>query len=427
MNVVATVFWGVVVLLVLVVIHELGHFIAAKKFGVRVTEFMIGLPGPSIGFEHNGTRFGVTAIPLGGYNRITGMEAGPEDPNLEKVLAYVYRQGTADVEHTALACDLTQDEAETALVILDEWGSINAPGRSNKLDVYAAPKTEEHALGEPREVPDSKALLDSERAQTYRALSFPKRLVVLFAGPLMNVLLAFVLLLVVFCGIGVPSATTTLATVVDGSPAQSAGLQPGDKIVSVDGTEISEWTDVSTALSDNEPGDKIEVGYERDGVRKNVELTLADNGSGKAQIGISPSAENKRYSVVESIGLSWDYLVLTVQSYASLFNPSTAADTLSQSTSVVGIAVMSEQAASAGIATLLYFVAVISLSLGIVNLVPMPPLDGGKIVVEIIQRIIGREISVKVINAITITVIALLLLLFVYMLQQDIGRFVLGG
>ena len=134
-----------------------------------------------------------------------------------------------------------------------------------------------------------------------------------------------------------------------------------------------------------------------------------------------------RLPLGDSLKASWDYLVLTVQAYANLFNPATTAQVLDQSTSLVGIAVISERAASAGIVPLLYILAVISLSLGIVNLLPVPPLDGGKIVVEVIQRIVGRDIPVKVINGISVVVIALLLLLFVVMLRQDIIRFVLGG
>ena len=168
-----TVFWGLVVLIFLVVVHELGHFVAAKGFGVRVTEFMIGMPGPNIGFEHKGTRYGVTAIPLGGYNRIAGLEGGEEDPNLGPVLAYVYRHGSTDVEHVAAGCGISEDEAAFALTVLDGWGSINKPGRSNKTGRYCAPAAGGYELGQPREVDDPAALLARERACTFRALSYP--------------------------------------------------------------------------------------------------------------------------------------------------------------------------------------------------------------------------------------------------------------
>lgn len=426
-DVLLTVFWGLVVLIVLVVVHELGHFIAARSFGVRVTEFMIGLPGPSIGFEWKGTRWGITCIPLGGYNRITGMEAGPEDPNLEAVLAHVWRQGTTDIEHTALACGISDDDAAYALAVLDGWGSLNEPGRYNKTGKYAAPARDGHSLGEPREVDDPRALLDSERSQTYRGLSWLRRLVVLFAGPLMNVLLAVVLLLALFCGVGVWASSTTLSDVVEDGPADAAGIEAGDTIVSVDGVDCGDWESFAAAVGELEVGDVVEVGYVRDGESESTELEVGANDDGAAYLGVYAGYEKRHLGPIEGLSVSWSYLVETVRAYASLVNPATMADTVEQSTSVVGIAVMSKEAADTGLASLLYLVAVVSLSLGIVNLLPVPPLDGGKIVVEIVQRVIGREVSARVVNAITVGAMVLLLLLFVVLLGQDIQNFVLGG
>ena len=86
--------------------HELGHFLAAKAFGVRVTEFMLGLPGPSIGFTAGGTKFGITPILLGGYARVCGMEPGEMKPHLREALAALHRRGTATMEDIALDCGI---------------------------------------------------------------------------------------------------------------------------------------------------------------------------------------------------------------------------------------------------------------------------------------------------------------------------------
>ena len=420
-----TVFWGIVVLVILVLVHELGHFIAARSFGVRVTEFMIGMPGPNIGFEHNGTRYGITCIPLGGYNRITGMEGGPEDPDLEQVLAYVYRHGQVDVEHVAAGCGLAQEDAEFSLTVLDGWGSINKPGRSNKTDKWCAPKTAEYALGEARIVEDPKALLDAERAQTYRGLGFGKRLVVLFAGPLMNVVLAVVFFLIAFCGIGMSYSTTTIDSLVEDGPAIEAGLEPGDTITSIDGTEVGDLSELSAALSGYEVGDTIHIGYDRDGVESELDLQVGANDDGDPIIGFYAATAQYHMNPIEALQTSWTMLVMTVQAYISLFNPSTAAETLSQSSSIVGISVMAKQAANAGAFYFLYIVGAVSLSLAVVNLLPIPPLDGGKIVTEFVEKIARRPVSVKVINATSIAFIALMLLLFVYMVRQDIFNFIL--
>lgn len=425
MSILLTVVWGIVVLGILVLVHELGHFVAARAFGVRVTEFMFGMPGPNVGFEHNGCRYGITCIPLGGYNRIAGMEGGDEDPNLARVLAYVYRQGHVDVEHTALACGISEEDAAFALEVLDGWGSVNKPGRGNKTQDWCAPQTAGHALGEAREVPDPRALLDAERTHTYRGLPFWKREVVLFAGPVMNLLLTVVVFLVMFCGMGVEYGTTTIDSVVEDGPAVEAGLEPGDTVTAVNGTPVESVSELSMALSGCAVGDEVQVTYERAGEQRETVVTVAQGEGGNPIIGIYAASGRYRLGVVDALAFSGELLVMTVQSYASLFNPATAAETVGQSSSIVGISVMAKQAADAGLFNVLFLIAVISLSLGVVNLLPVPPLDGGKIVTEVIQRVTRRNIPARVINATSFAMIALFLVLFVALTQQDITRFIL--
>ena len=140
MDVILMILYGIIVLGFLVFIHEGGHYLAARAFGVRVTEFMLGLPGPNIGFTRGGTKFGVTAIPLGGYARICGMEPGGESPHLERVLACVYRRGVANMEDVASELGITDDEAYDALEQLTEWGSIAGPTKKDQFNTYRAPE-----------------------------------------------------------------------------------------------------------------------------------------------------------------------------------------------------------------------------------------------------------------------------------------------
>ncbi len=420
-----TVFWGLLLLIIIVVIHELGHFIAARAFGVRVTEFMIGMPGPNIGFERNGTRYGITCLPFGGYNRIAGMEGGKEDPNLAPVLAYVYRQGAVDVEHVAAACNLDQEDAEYVLTVLDGWGSINKPGRSNRTDKWCAPKTAGYELGQAREVQDPKALLDAERKETYRGLPCWKRIIVLFAGPFANALLTVALVLVAFCGVGMLYNTTTVDSLVDGAPAQEAGLQPGDTITSVDGTQVEYLSQINAALADKQAGDDVVLGISRDGQDMTVTLQATLNDSGAPIIGIYAATDRMRVGPAEALNSAWTMMSQTVMAYAKLFNPSTSAETLSQSSSIVGISVVAKKAAGVDVFMYLYIVAAVSISIGIINLFPVPPLDGGKIVGECVEKVIRRPIPVRLINMTTIVFIALMLVFFVYMVRQDIFNFIL--
>ena len=139
MDIVLMIVYATIVLGFLVFIHEGGHYLAARAFGVRVTEFMLGLPGPSIGFTRAGTRFGVTAVPLGGYAKVCGMEAGEMSPHLEPVLAALYRRGTANMEDVAADCGITPDEAYDALDELAEWGSVVGPTKKDQYNTYRAP------------------------------------------------------------------------------------------------------------------------------------------------------------------------------------------------------------------------------------------------------------------------------------------------
>ena len=115
----------------LVFIHEGGHFLAARAFGVRVSEFMIGLPGPSLGFTRGETRFGVTAVLLGGYARICGMEPGEIHPHTKDVLRFIATHGEASVNQVAQECSLPVEDVVAAFEQLEDWGSIKSPRKVN--------------------------------------------------------------------------------------------------------------------------------------------------------------------------------------------------------------------------------------------------------------------------------------------------------
>lgn len=357
-----------IVLGVLVFIHEGGHFLAARAFGVRVTEFMLGMPGPSIGFTAGGTRFGITPILLGGYARVCGMEPGPMSPHLQPVLASLHRRGTAVMEDVAVECGISDDEAYEALEELVEWGSAVAPTKKDRFNTYRAPAVkptraqlrraaqagqpapQSFELGQARPVPDARALFESEYRQQYRSLPFWKRSVVLVAGVTINLLFAVIAFVVVFSVIGTD-------------------------VQYVDTGEVAHVT----------------------------------------------------FGPLQSIRYGFMYIGAVVQAVAGLFNPATAAQTVEGSTSILGIAVMSGDAMQAGLSSFLLFMAMISTSLGIMNLLPIPPLDGGRFVVEVFQKITRKQVSLRVMNGLSLVGMALFLCLFVVMLNQDVRRFVFGN
>ncbi len=351
----------------LVFIHEAGHFLAARAFGVRVTELMLGLPGPGVGFTHGGTRYGVTVVLLGGYARVCGMEPGEMSPHLKPALASLYRRGTATAEEVAFDCGISVDDAIEALDELTEWGSCSGPTKKDEFNTYRACEVKPtkrqqkralaagsgelsaFALGQPRAVEDPDALFESEYARQYRSLPFWKRSVILLAGVAMNLLFAMLIFIVVYSVIG-------------------------------------------------------------------VDLTYRDTGE----------VFHYNATPLMSIQLGFSYILATVQAVLGLFNPATAAETVSNSASIVGIVAMSGDFFERGLADSLFFAAVISVSLGIMNLLPIPPLDGGRFVVEVFQKITRKVVSVKVMGYASMAGMALFLCFFAIMLNQDIQRILTG-
>ena len=132
-------------------------------------------------------------------------------------------------------------------------------------------------------------------------------------------------------------------------------------------------------------------------------------------------------SPLRALEAGCSYIVMVIQAVIGLFNPQTAAETVSQSTSVVGIAVMSKSAFEAGATSAIMFTAMLSVSLGIMNLLPIPPLDGGRFVVEVYQRIRRKAIGVRAMNYLSFAGVALFTLFFIFMMNQDIQRFILGN
>lgn len=342
--------YATIILSILVFIHEGGHYLAARAFGVRVTEFMLGLPGPSIGFKWRGTRFGVTAIPLGGYAKVCGMEGGDQSPHLENVLAFAYAKGTVLMEDVARELGISDDDAYGALDQLTEWGSLVGPGKKDEFNTYRAPEVKGvYELGQGRFVEDPHAFFESEYKQQYRSLPFWKRSVILLAGIAMNLLFAILLFIVIYSIIG----------------------------LDVQNTQTGEISHIRLAVWDAIAG-------------------------GFSMIGVTLSA------------------------VAGLFNPETAATTVENSTSIVGIAVMSKQAVEGGLLNFLFFMSMISISLGIMNLLPFPPLDGGRFVVEVFQKISRKVVQPQVLNYLSLAGLLLIGIFFMFMVGQDIDRALSG-
>ena len=327
-----------IVLGFLVFIHEGGHFLAARAFGVRVTEFMIGFPGPGIGFKKGETKFGITIVPLGGYAKVCGMEPGEMSPHLEAVLAALYRRGTATMEDIASDCGITDDEAYEALEELTEWGSCTGPTKKDEYNTYRTPAF----------TPSRRLVRKAERAN-----------------------------------LPVP------ATYIAGKP------RPVENAHALFESEYHQQFIFSV------------IGFD---------IQLQDTGE----------IIHRTLTPIQAVQFGFMYIGMVFQAVLNLFNPATVAQTMSDSTSVLGIAILSKSYFEAGFTTALEFMAMISVSLGIMNLLPIPPLDGGRFVVEVFQKFTKKLVSSKAMNYLSVAGMVFFLGFFVIMLNQDIQRTISG-
>ena len=350
MQILETILIATLLLGFLVFIHEGGHFLVARAFRVRVTEFMIGFPGPNIGFTRKGTKFGVTAVPLGGYAKVCGMLPRPENPLFKDILGYVYDQGEVTYEQVAQAFSIEVKEAFGMLEVLVDWGSLEHPTQKRTDNTYRTPQRGEFSAGTAYEVNDLEAFYKDEESQQYCSLSFWKRVCILAAGPVMNLLYAMLIFVIIYSVLGVDIQNTATGEI------KHIVLNPLDSIVA-----------------------------------------------------------------------GFRYIGTVVVAILGLFNPATAADTVSNSTSIIGIAVLSRDAFEAGLVNMLSFSAIISVSLGLMNLLPIPPLDGGRLLIELIQKITRRPVSVRIQNYLSTAGFVLFMVFFVIMINQDIQRFIFGN
>lgn len=410
-------FWGVITFSIIVVIHEGGHFLTARMFGVKVHEFMVGLPGPAVRFRGKETTYGVTAIPLGGYVRIAGMEPGPEDPRLATVLSAVTRLGSANAFDVSAITSIPEAEADALLVTLADWAAL-IPVEG---DDYR------YTSRFPAEQADDPDLIDRARSITYRGLSTWKRVVVLSAGVVLNLLTAILVFTFVLSVFGYLRETTTIGAVSEGGGAAAAGIRAGDEIVAVDGEAIDEWMEVPQAVGKRKVGDTVSVTVRRDGVERTFEPTLGKRPDSELpMLGIETKLERIRPGVFESAAQSVGYVGLTFKAIVGFFNPGTFRTSISQSASVIGASYIAAEAARTSALDYAAIVAVLSLSLGVINILPIPPLDGGKIALEVIEKLRGRPLSRRLSLGLSVSGAVMLFALIGYLMYADVQRFIVG-
>lgn len=351
----------VIALLVLgaiIFIHELGHFLVAKWNRVRVDEFAVGF-GPKLwSTRHGETEYSVRLfVPLGGFNRIAGMDAQADD-------------GDADA------------------------------GRG------------EHSL--------------ADRDRLFNFKSIGQRSAIIAAGPAANFILAVALFFTVYGIVGIPRPVDDqpiIGGVLAGKPAAAAGLQAGDRVLSIDGQAIKTWMDMKKAIEKrlNQP---TQILIERGGTQQTLTVTPAPHEQDPrvGMIGIDFRREVARLGPVEALTLSvkqtFGMIGLWFSSLFMIAQQHAPADVVGP----VGIVNMISDASAVGLNSLLMLAGAISVTVGIINLLPLPALDGGRLVFLLVERLRGRPVDPARENLVHLVGFALLMLLGLLVTFKDIQR-----
>ena len=417
-TVLADIFWFIITFSILVVLHEGGHFLVARAFGVHVHEFMIGLPGPALRFHGKKTDYGITAVPLGGYVRISGMEPGPEDPRLGPALAYVTRRQHTTLDELARDLGVDLDEAEEVTATLVDW---NAIARSTTEDEAFDAKHPEQLAEEPD------ALLDLARSTTYRGLSTIKRVAVLSAGVVVNFVSALLVFVLVLSLVGTAQQTLTIDQLTAGGGAIAAGLRPGDALTAFDGQHLKDWDALLAAIAKHHPGDTVTVNFDRSGQNRTATAKLGASPQHKPMLGIQVKAVNVPMPLGKSLSMSFGFIGLVFKAIAGFFSPATFQTSISQSTGVIGVAVLAGQEAQRGPIDFAFFIALLSLSLGAMNILPIPPLDGGKVAIEVVEAVARRPLSRRLSIGLSLAGTAVLVALIGYLMYADVVRYIVKG
>jgi len=342
---------ALLVLSVLIFFHELGHFTAARIFGVQVDVFSIGF-GKRLWTKKIGkTEWSISTVPLGGYVKMKGQD---------------------DTDPTKKSFD----------------------------------------------------------TDSYNAKAPWQRIIILLAGPFANFLMAFLLYLAI-AYMGVPKLLPYVGEVGKDTPALHAGLQKGDKVVQINGHTIRYWEEIGKAI--NETTGKVNMVIDRNGTTQNLTLipkriedkNLFGETIKRRIIGISPLSKQTTvvYGFAEGFTYAWDETVrastLIFQSVQKLLTGAVGTDKLG---GIITIVDVTAQASHAGILALFFFTALISVNLGVLNLLPIPALDGGHIMFNLYEMLRGKEPNETVMYYMTVTGWIILGGLMILGLYNDIHR-----
>lgn len=409
---------------IIVIVHELGHFYFAKRAGILVREFSIGM-GPKLFQTHkNETSYTIRVLPLGGYVMMAGYE---DDDDIRLGMTALL---SLDENNRVTKIDLTDDSIHIEGIPMDvlEYdferdlyieGSIG--GNMDNINRY---EVNEDALIIQEDGTIHQIAPAHRQIQNAPLIH---RILTNFGGPLNNFLLAIVAFTVLaFMRGGVPTTEPILGHIQPGSPAEEAQLKYGDRVKAVNGEEVDTWMEMLLTVQDN-PNTELTFEVENNegsSVVKKVtpELNITADGTEYGLIGVEVFMKDSFMDkIIFGFTETWTNIRTIFLSILMLFTGQLGVDNLGGPIAIFSMT--SEVTKTAGLIGIVNFIGFLSVNLGLMNLLPIPALDGGKLLINLIEGIRGKPLSQEKQTIITMVGVGLLLILMLFVTWNDIQRY----
>jgi regulator of sigma E protease len=394
----------------LILVHEAGHFFASLAVGLRPRKFYVGFPPPLVRTTRKGIEYGIGMVPLGGFVSIPGMHR-PISHDAER------RFSRAVAEAPTLAGPV--DRVKRSLDV------ENFPGTLGELDELDQ-ALRKHSLSPGAQAAAEKGLTelrDALGSDAYWKAPTWKRLVAIAAGPAANIALTIVVFTFLFMTVA-GNATSTIASIAPEleagveSPAQAIGLQPGDRVVAINGTRVAA-DEIADTIAGSQ-GNELVLTVIRD--RQELELgpVAAQLVDERYRLGFGLEGEGLGF--VPSVLRAFEVTGLVAKEIVKSLGRLVTGDGRRDVSSPIGITQASSDAVERGAESYLWVLGLISLSLALLNLLPLLPLDGGHILFALVEGARGRFVRREIYERVSVVGLAVVLLLFFVGLSNDIGR-----
>lgn len=439
-----TILAAIVVLGILIFVHELGHFLVAKRSGVGVLKFSLGFGPKLVGVKRGETEYLLSAFPLGGYVKMIGED--PADASVEA--ADPARSFSQKSVATRARIILAGPVANLLLPVVIFWGVFATVGQPYFLPIVGAPDPGSPAAQAGLLPGDRVQALNGERIERWTDVEAaveasagrPLNFTVMRDGRAFDVRLTprAVVTPDIFgqetqaWDVGLhPLLSTRIGQVLLGHVAEQAGLRSGDRIVALNGTPIVEWEQLAKTIHES-PGKPVRLTVQRDGRRFDVvvtpQSTKQQTASGEEEIGligIGPAAEshyqrlNPVTALVDGVKETARLSALIVQGFVKLIQGRISPKTIG---GPILITQMAGEVVQRGTAQLLSFTALLSINLAILNLLPIPILDGGHLLFSVIEWLRGKPVSLRKREIAQQVGMVLLVGLMIFAFYNDIFR-----